>query len=112
VVIPNDSGSATSYGFETSLQYAVSKDISFFANYAYIDATFDDTDEDGNPQELAGNRFRLTPEHSFSLGADVNVSLSSKAEVFFRPTYPLNLKSLFKRITFQKFHKTAMDFLT
>lgn len=96
VVIPNDSGSATSYGFETSFQYAASKDISFFANYAYIDATFDDTDEDGNPQELAGNRFRLTPEHSFSLGADVNVPLSSRAEVFFRPTYSFKSKVFFQ----------------
>jgi outer membrane receptor protein involved in Fe transport len=86
--------------------------LAFFANYAYIDAIFDDTDEDGNPQELAGNRFRLTPEHSFSLGADVNVPLSSRAEVFFRPTYSFKSKVFSKRITFQKFHKTAMDFLT
>jgi outer membrane receptor protein involved in Fe transport len=96
VIIPNDSGSATSYGFETSVQYAASENFSVFANYAFIDATFDDTDEDGNAQNLAGNRFRLTPEHSFSLGTDIEIPLSSRIEAFFRPTYSFKSKVFFQ----------------
>ncbi|MFO7744011.1 MAG: TonB-dependent receptor [Psychroflexus sp.] len=96
VIIPNDSGSATSYGFETSFQYAVSKDISFFANYGYIDATFDDVDEDGNEQALAGNRFRLTPEHSFSLGGNIDVPLTDRLEAFFLPTYSYKSEVFFE----------------
>lgn len=96
VIIPNDSGSATSYGFETSVQYAASENFSVFANYAFIDTTFDDTDEDGNAQNLAGNRFRLTPEHSFSLGTDIEIPLSSRIEAFFRPTYSFKSKVFFQ----------------
>lgn len=96
IIVPNDSGSATSYGFETSVQYAVSENLSVFANYAFIDATFDDLDEDGNAQDLAGNRFRLTPEHSFSLGADVDVPLTSRTELFFRPTYSYKSEVFFQ----------------
>lgn len=96
VIIPNDSGSATSYGFESSFQYAVNKDISFFANYGYIDATFDDVDEDGNEQALAGNRFRLTPEHSFSLGGNIGFPLSDRLEGFLLPTYSYKSEVFFE----------------
>lgn len=96
LIVPNDSGSATAYGFETSLQYAVTQNISLFANYAFVDATFDDTDEDGNPQELAGNRFRLTPEHSYSLGGNVSVPISSRVEAFFLPTYSYKSEVFFE----------------
>jgi len=96
VIIPNDSGSATAFGFETAFQYAITKNLNVFANYAYIDATFDDTDEDGNDQALAGNRFRLTPEHSFSLGGDYTVPISKKVDVFFRPTYSYKTEVFFE----------------
>lgn len=96
LIVPNDSGSATAYGFETSLQYAVTQNISLFANYAFVDATFDDTDEDGNPQELAGNRFRLTPENSYSFGGNVSVPISSRVEAFFLPTYSYKSEVFFE----------------
>lgn len=96
IAVPNDSGSATAYGFETSLQYALSENVSFFANYAYTDATFDDTDEDGNPQALAGNRFRLTPEHSYSIGGNISAPISNRLEAFFLPTYSYKSKVFFQ----------------
>lgn len=111
VVVPNDSGSATSYGFETSFQYAVSEDISFFANYGYIDATFDDTDEDGNPQALAGNRFRLTPEHSFSLGGNISFPLSTRLEGFFLPTYSYKSKVFFEETNLPNISQDAYGLL-
>ncbi len=93
---PDDSGSASAFGAEFAFQYAFGKKSTVFANYAYIDATFDDTDENGNPQELAGNRFRLTPEHSFSLGLNLNPQLNSTTDLFFRPTYTYKSEVFFE----------------
>jgi len=64
----SDAGEATGKGLETEFQFAATKDLTVFANYAYLDATFDDKDADGNVQQLAGNTFRLTPKHSGSAG--------------------------------------------
>jgi outer membrane receptor protein involved in Fe transport len=83
-----DSGTATAYGFEASVTAQATDETSVFANYGYIHAEFDDTDADGNPQVLAGNTFRLTPEHSFSLGAQYVRPLGdSEVELFVTPTF-------------------------
>jgi iron complex outermembrane receptor protein len=91
----SDSGSATGKGLETEFQFAATKGLTVFANYAYLDATFDDKDADGNVQQLAGNTFRLTPKHSgaagltyqFGLGKAgflaLSLSASYKSENFF-----------------------------
>lgn len=42
-----------------------------FANYGYNDSEIRDTDEDGNPQAFAGNRFAFSPRHTFSIGAEL-----------------------------------------
>jgi outer membrane receptor protein involved in Fe transport len=91
----SDAGSATGKGIETEFQIAATKHLTVFANYAYLDAKFDDTDSDGNEQQLAGNTFRLTPKHSgaagltyqFGLGKAgflaLSLSASFKSEHFF-----------------------------
>lgn len=86
-----DVGNATAFGFETATQYVLSRSIQLFANYAYIHARFDDTDSEGGEQSWAGNTFRLTPEHSGSLGLNVEVPVANWGKVFFRPSY--NYKS-------------------
>ncbi|WP_405606725.1 TonB-dependent receptor [Polaribacter sp. Asnod1-A03] len=91
-----DSGNASSFGFETAMQYAFSKTSSFFANYGYIDASFDDVDSNGNEQDLAGNTFRLTPKHSFSAGFNINVDANDNLRYFFRPTYTYKSKVFFE----------------
>ena len=93
---PDDSGSASAFGAEFAFQYAFNKNSTVFANYAYIDATFDDTDENGNTQALAGNRFRLTPEHSFSIGLNFNPKISKTIDLFFRPTYTYKSEVFFE----------------
>lgn len=82
-----DSGAATALGFETAVRGALSSGVSVFGNYSYIDATFDEEDENGDPQELANNRFRLTPEHTFAVGTDISVPLREQTSVFVRPSY-------------------------
>lgn len=63
-----NAGQATQYGFEAQLDHTVNELVQIFATYAYNFSEFDDTDEDGNAQEFAGNTFRLSPDHAFSLG--------------------------------------------
>lgn len=86
-----DVGNATAYGFETALQWVVARPLQLFANYGYINATFDDTDSEGNEQSLAGNTFRLTPEHSGSVGLNLEMPVADWGSFFLRPSY--NYKS-------------------
>lgn len=82
-----DSGNATAYGFESSVNLRASENVFLFANLGYVDATFDDLDSDGNTQDLAGNRFRLTPEWSFSIGADFQYDFNRDTVFFLAPAY-------------------------
>jgi len=93
---PDDSGSATSFGLETAVQFAFGKKSSVFANYGYIDASFDDKDSNGNTQALAGNKFRLTPKHSFSAGINYNPKITDNIDFFFRPTFTFKSKVFFE----------------
>ncbi len=91
-----DQGASTALGFETSAQYAILQNLGIFANYGYIDATFDEVDSEGNAQNLAGNTFRLTPKHSFSAGLDFGVKLGAKGILYFRPTYSYKSRVFFE----------------
>lgn len=71
----SDAGAATGKGIETEFQFAATKGLTVFANYAYLDATFDDKDSDGNEQQYAGNTFRLTPKHSGAAGLTYKLNL-------------------------------------
>lgn len=66
--IVDNAGRATQYGLEAQLDHQFNELVTLFATYAYNFSEFDDTDENGNPQEFAGNTFRLSPDHAFSLG--------------------------------------------
>lgn len=68
-----DAGSATNLGFETEVRALIGEGFDLFANFAYIDATIDDDATNG---DLAGNRFRLQPERTFSVGGTYSVPLS------------------------------------
>lgn len=94
--VPDDAGKAHSFGIETGLKYAVLPYLNIFGTYAYIDGKFNDKDEAGREQEYAGHRFRLTPEHSFSLGLDFS-HVSRKGQLFYvRPAYSWKSKVYFE----------------
>ena len=80
-------GNARASGIEVALSNQFSDHVSGFINYSYIDASFDDTDGAGNPQALAGNRFRLTPKNSASLGLDAEFPVSENNTFYLRPSY-------------------------
>ncbi|MBX2876850.1 MAG: TonB-dependent receptor [Saprospiraceae bacterium] len=91
-----DSGEASAAGFEAAVSYNFTNSISAFANYGYIDATFDDVDSDGVEQELAGNTFRLTPKHSFSAGVNINTKIAKDLRFNFTPTISYKSKVFFE----------------
>jgi iron complex outermembrane recepter protein len=68
IFVTSNAGKAESYGFEGSFRYRQSRDLSLFGTYAYNHSRF----ETGIRE---GNRFRLSPDHSVSLGAIVGGDL-------------------------------------
>jgi len=82
-----DGGKATSYGMEASVKASFMKGLDLFGNYAYLNASFDETSNEGSRQEYAGNTFRLSPEHSFSLGLNCRVTVIPKLQAFLIPSY-------------------------
>lgn len=82
-----DGGRATSYGIEVSFKASLLKGLDAFGNYSYLHATFDDTNSDGSEQEYAGNTFRLSPKHSFNLGINAHIKITSGILAFFTPSY-------------------------
>lgn len=82
-----DGGKATSYGTEITLKATLLRGLDLFGNYAFLHATFDDTDSDRARQEYAGNTFRLSPEHSFALGFYGHTNLTKNTRLFLNPSY-------------------------
>ncbi|MCL1821923.1 MAG: TonB-dependent receptor [Prolixibacteraceae bacterium] len=82
-----DAGSATMYGLETTAKAAVVKFLNIFANYAYTHARIDDTDSHGHTQKYAGNRMRLTPDHSYSAGLNAKAKISDNLSLVFTPLW-------------------------
>jgi outer membrane receptor protein involved in Fe transport len=82
-----DGGKATTYGMEATLKASLLRGLDLFGNYAYLHATFDETNSDRSEQEYAGNTFRLSPEHSFSLGFNAQIKITSKFIAFASPSY-------------------------
>ncbi|MGF1585622.1 MAG: TonB-dependent receptor [Bacteroidales bacterium] len=81
-----DAGDASAMGIETALRYAIGRSTSVFVNYALLDASFKDTDRDGIEQVLSGNRFRLTPKHSVSTGANFELD-TGIGMLYLRPSF-------------------------
>lgn len=94
--VATDAGKAHSFGVETGLRYIFNNVLNVFGNYALIDGKFSDKDENGDEQEYAGNRFRLTPKHSYSFGIDASIPLKKGKEIFIRPAYSYKSKVYFE----------------
>jgi len=86
-VVVKDGGKAHAYGFESGLRYAVNQDIQLHATYAYIHARYDEKDSNGNEQEYAGNSFRLSPDHTWSIFANMGHNFSNSFRLYILPSY-------------------------
>lgn len=91
-----DKGKASSTGAEISLKYYFERYASIFADLNYTDGKFADKDEDGNPQQWAGNSFRLSPKNTFDFGADVVYPLHNRYNLYFRPNFTFMGKIFFE----------------
>jgi outer membrane receptor protein involved in Fe transport len=60
--------------------------VSTFATYSFLEARIADTDDAGNRQLFAGNRFRLAPKHQASLGATLEQGLGTLGRLSVTPT--------------------------
>ncbi|MEO1474848.1 MAG: TonB-dependent receptor [Pseudomonadota bacterium] len=89
-----NAGAADAIGVEVGMSAQLHEQLSLFATYGFNEARFDDTDGDGNAQDFGGNQFRLSPDHSFSIGLNAEQPLpfgtayltptfTWKSEVFF-----------------------------
>lgn len=87
IFITENSGNATQYGFEFDGQALVSDNVRLIGTYAYTHSQYDDEDDNGNPLQFAGNSFRISPEHSFSLAADITLPVGEHGAVSIVPSY-------------------------
>ena len=96
VFITENSGNATQYGLEFDGQALVNDYVRLLATYAYTHSEYDDEDDNGNPLQFAGNKFRLSPEQSFSLAADITVPMGEHGDISIVPSYIWKSKHFFE----------------
>ncbi|MEO0697188.1 MAG: TonB-dependent receptor, partial [Pseudomonadota bacterium] len=92
--VPVNGGNASGFGFEFQNDFRVTQWAMLFANYAYNGVEFDDEDGDGNRQVRAGNRFRLSPEHAFTVGGVLSAE-TPVGSVRLTPLYSYKSKTFF-----------------
>lgn len=85
--VVENSGNATQYGFEFDGQALVMDNVRLLGTYAYNFSEYDSTDSNGNPLQFAGNKFRMSPEQSFSLAADITFDVAGTGTLSLTPSY-------------------------
>jgi iron complex outermembrane receptor protein len=68
IFVATNAGEATAYGFEGQMRWRASPNATFFATYAWNHSRLTTGVRDGN-------RFRLSPDHTLSLGANFGVDV-------------------------------------
>ena len=76
------------------------------ATYGYNRGRFDDIGSNGEPQEFGGNRFRLSPDHTVSVGANYEFS-TPIGDAFIAPNY-----SYQSRVFFEDENQEAFNIVT
>jgi len=90
-----NAGAADSVGVELGLSIAPTDELDLFFTYGLNRARFDDNDDQGNPQRFGGNRFRLSPDHSLSVGLHYEKKVGG-INYFITPTYTWQSKIYFE----------------
>lgn len=74
-VIQNAS-EATVQGIEVETRFAINRNVSLAASYAYLDATYDEFLLELNNEDRSGNFLPTSPEHAFSISFDGDFPIS------------------------------------
>lgn len=93
--VNDDNGKANCMGAEFSMKYYFSRYVTMFSDFTYYDGKFADKGVDGNIQELAGNRFRLSSKNTFDIGFDIIIPIREKYNLYIRPNYFYRSKMYF-----------------
>lgn len=91
--VTRNAGSATNVGVEAEASWRPSRNVSLFANGAWINSRIDDKAENGI---FAGDRFRLQPEWQAAGGADLRMPLGNDMHAFLTPTITYRSKIYFE----------------
>jgi outer membrane receptor protein involved in Fe transport len=87
IFVTTNAGKARSYGFEGQMRWDAADGIELFASYAYNHSRF-------RTGVRRGNRFRLSPDHSFAVGASLSLPVG-EGSVTFTPTLTYQSKTFF-----------------
>lgn len=90
-----NAGGASSTGFEFQAIARPILPLTILATYGYNSGRFDDTDSAGQRQIFAGNQFRLSPDHTASLGLIYEQSLGDIGSMRLIGTYSWQSKVFF-----------------
>jgi len=84
-----NAGEASATGFELLASTDFTPWLGGFLSYGYIDTQYDEFAEtlNGEVVDLSGNQFRLAPEHTLSVGADLRVMVAENWELFANANY-------------------------
>ncbi|MEM9015200.1 MAG: TonB-dependent receptor, partial [Pseudomonadota bacterium] len=99
-------GTAEAYGVELGVNAQAHDGLSVFLTYGYNHGRFDEVGPDGSAQEFGGNRFRLSPDHSLSVGFNYERA-SPIGRFFVTPTYTYK-----SSVFFEDENQTQFDIVT
>ncbi len=89
-----NAGKASAYGLELAVVADPFEFLKVFLSYGYNHGRFADEDGDGKPQQFGGNRFRLSPDHSFAIGTTFGYE-TNFGTFSVTPTYTFRSKFFF-----------------
>lgn len=97
--ITSDDGEASTIGFEMDMRWQIMPQLFLFANYGYLDSRISGDEEKFGPKDtvgfVAGDRFRISPKHSFAIGADLVLPLGQGIDFYLNPSYTYTSRIFF-----------------
>lgn len=84
-----NAGAAKAWGVEASYDQQLTDTLRVFAGYNFLHTEYEDFRDKvgGVIYDLSGNRFRLAPENTFSVGADYTQPINQTLEAYLRGAY-------------------------
>lgn len=94
----SDEGEASTLGFELDARFQATPWLFLFATYGFLDAEISDDPKFGPVDTagfVAGDTFRISPDHSLAAGITLTAPVGYGLEVFLKPTYTWQSETFF-----------------